>query len=60
MPSRLGEGFSAWCFIGGVGLMLYTLTTVVQYPSQETLIEFGDELVIIGTRKQLRALEGSA
>lgn len=46
--------------IGGVGLMLYTLTTVVQYLSQETLIEFGDEPVIIGTRKQLRALEGSA
>jgi len=28
-------------------------------PSQETLLELEDELVIIGTREQLRALEGS-
>ena len=28
-------------------------------PSQKTLLELGDELVIIGTREQLRTLEGS-
>lgn len=28
-------------------------------PSQETLLELGDELVIIGTREQLRIMEGS-
>jgi voltage-gated potassium channel len=29
-------------------------------PPQETLLELGDELVVVGTRQQLRSLEGSA
>jgi K+/H+ antiporter YhaU regulatory subunit KhtT len=29
-------------------------------PSQETLLEVEDELVVIGTREQLRSLEGMA
>jgi voltage-gated potassium channel len=29
-------------------------------PPQETLLEMGDELVVVGTRQQLRSLEGSA
>lgn len=33
---------------------------VLTSPSQETLLEAGDELVIIGTREQLRLLEGEA
>jgi voltage-gated potassium channel len=29
-------------------------------PPQETLLELGDELIVVGTREQLRSLEGSA
>ena len=29
-------------------------------PSEETSLELGDEMVIVGTREQLRALEGGA
>jgi voltage-gated potassium channel len=32
--------------------------SLLTHPSPETLLELGDELVIIGTREQLRALEG--
>ncbi len=32
---------------------------LITNPSQDTLLELGDELVIIGTREQLRSLEGS-
>jgi voltage-gated potassium channel len=33
--------------------------TLLTNPPQETLLELGDELVIIGTREQLRTLEGA-
>jgi len=33
--------------------------TLLTDPSEETLLEQGDELVIVGTRRQLRALEGT-
>ncbi len=32
--------------------------TLLAHPSPETLLELGDELVVIGTREQLRTLEG--
>jgi voltage-gated potassium channel len=32
--------------------------TLLASPSPETLLELGDELVVIGTREQLRTLEG--
>jgi K+/H+ antiporter YhaU regulatory subunit KhtT len=34
--------------------------TLLTNPPQDTLLELGDELVVVGTRQQLRALEGSA
>ncbi len=34
--------------------------TLLTNPPQETLLELGDELVVVGTRQQLRTLEGSA
>lgn len=34
--------------------------TLLTNPPEETLLELGDELVVVGTRKQLRTLEGSA
>lgn len=34
--------------------------TLLSNPPQETLLELGDELVVVGTRQQLRTLEGSA
>lgn len=34
--------------------------TLLTSPAQETRLELGDELVVLGTRQQLRALEGSA
>ena len=33
--------------------------SLLTHPSPETLLELGDELVVIGTREQLRAMEGS-
>ena len=34
--------------------------SILTNPPQETILEIGDELVVIGTREQLRSLEGSS
>ncbi|MFC1961544.1 cation:proton antiporter regulatory subunit [Chloroflexota bacterium] len=33
---------------------------LITNPDAETLLEFGDELMVIGTREQLKTLEGAA
>ena len=33
--------------------------SLLDHPQEEILLELGDELVVIGTREQLRVLEGS-
>lgn len=55
----LGE---AQLYSGGASILAITKVSgdILSKPSDETIIEPGDKLVILGTREQLRFLEGTA